>query len=47
LAFAELGLAVPASFSRAARVGEFFSEAFQIAVSSEQGRRQSLSDCGC
>jgi len=46
-AFGELGLAVPASFERAARVGEFFSEAFEIAVSSEQGRRQSLSDCGC
>ena len=47
VAFGELGLAVPTSFERAARVGEFFSEAFEIAVSSEQGRRQSLSDCGC
>jgi acyl-CoA thioesterase FadM len=46
-AFRELGLALPAGFERDARVGAFFSEAFEIAVSVEQGRRQSLADCGC
>ena len=46
-AFAELGLAVPESFARAVRVGEFFTEAFQLAVSGEPQRRQSLGHCGC
>ena len=48
LAFAELGLAVPPTFEASgARVGAFFSEAFEVAVASEHGRRQSLSVCGC
>jgi acyl-CoA thioesterase FadM len=45
--FRELGLAVPEGFERGARLGDFFSEAFQTTVSSERGRRQSLADCGC
>jgi len=48
VAFAELGLAVPESFSRAVRVGQFFTEAFEIAVATDSGRKQSLAgDCGC
>jgi uncharacterized membrane protein YgcG len=37
IAFAELGFAVPESFARAARVGEFFTEAFELAITSSSG----------
>jgi hypothetical protein len=47
VAFAELGLAVPESFSRAVRIGHFFSEAFELAVATDSSRKQSLAgDCG-
>jgi len=35
VAFQELGFVVPPSFSRAVRVGEFFTEAFELAIASD------------